>query len=248
MGTEWRLTAKGCSWRNGLAERIIRSARHTLAAELRRGALLDFHHFGAVLSVVGSIINARPLSIRTSSDGEYHAISPRDVLLGRSLKSLRRTEEALEFTQSQDDDQLVAAMEDSQAKIVVEWQKKWLGQVFPDMVGRTKWRTAKRNLRIGDIGHVRYQHQVGEDLWRLARIVKVKVDEDGHIRTIVVEFRPRHVADKTKPYVKKPGVNLEIGVQRFSVLLPVEEQQGGDVPLEDPSPALPPPMSEMTLN
>ena len=36
-GTEWRLTAKGCSWRNGLAERVIRSARHTLSHELRLG-------------------------------------------------------------------------------------------------------------------------------------------------------------------------------------------------------------------
>ena len=37
QGTEWRLTAKGCSWRNGLAERVIRSARHTLGHQLRLG-------------------------------------------------------------------------------------------------------------------------------------------------------------------------------------------------------------------
>ena len=37
LGTQWKLTAKGCSWRNGLAERVIRAARHTLSHELTRG-------------------------------------------------------------------------------------------------------------------------------------------------------------------------------------------------------------------
>ena len=68
-GTEWRLTAKGCSWRNGLAERLIRSARHTLSHELERGATLDFHQFSATLSLVSSILNSRPLSVRTTPDG-----------------------------------------------------------------------------------------------------------------------------------------------------------------------------------
>ena len=84
QGTEWRLTAKGCSWRNGLAERVIRSARHTLHQELIKGETLDFHQFGAVLAVVASVLNARPLSVRISPEGEYHSLSPRDVLFGRA--------------------------------------------------------------------------------------------------------------------------------------------------------------------
>ena len=70
-GTKWGLTAKGCSWRNGLAEHMIRSARHTLSHELMRGALLDFHQFGSTLSLVGSILNSRPLSVRTTPDGDF---------------------------------------------------------------------------------------------------------------------------------------------------------------------------------
>ena len=88
LGTEWRLTAKGCSWRNGLAERVIRSARHTLGHELTLGQTLDFHQFGAVLAVVSAIINARPLSLRVSVEGEYHALAPRDILFGRASRVL----------------------------------------------------------------------------------------------------------------------------------------------------------------
>ena len=66
QGTEWRLMAKGCSWRNGLAERVIRAARHSLGHELRLGELLDFHQFGSVLAVVSAILNARPLFLSES--------------------------------------------------------------------------------------------------------------------------------------------------------------------------------------
>ena len=33
-GTEWCLTAKECSWRNGLAECVIHAARHTMAGRV----------------------------------------------------------------------------------------------------------------------------------------------------------------------------------------------------------------------
>ena len=76
QGTEWRLTAKGCSWRNGLAERVIRAARHSLAQELELGETLDFHQFGAILAVVTAILNSRPLSLRVSPEGEFHSLAP----------------------------------------------------------------------------------------------------------------------------------------------------------------------------
>ena len=84
LRTKWRLMAKGCSWHNGLAERLIRSACHTLGHELRRGTMLDFHQFGSTLSMVASILNTRPMSVRTTPDRDFMAIAPRDMLLGRA--------------------------------------------------------------------------------------------------------------------------------------------------------------------
>ena len=75
LGTEWRLTMKGCSWRNGVAERMIRAARHTLSHVLTSGALLDFHQYMATLSVVSAVLNSRPPSVRTSPEGDFIAIS-----------------------------------------------------------------------------------------------------------------------------------------------------------------------------
>ena len=223
-GTEWRLTAKGCSWRNGLAERVIRSARHTLAGELVRGELVDFHKFGAILAVVSAIINSRPLSLRTTPDGDYHAISPRDLLLGRAGKSRRRLDTELDTTIGLGDDEVAARLEDDQAKIVRAWRHKWLSQVFVDMVPRSKWRHTERNVQVGDVGHILYEQKLGEHTWRVARVSAVKPSSDGIVRTITVSFRPRHVRDKAKKYQTKRPLELEIGVQRFAVLLPLEEQ------------------------
>ena len=223
QGTEWRLTAKGCSWRNGLAERVIRSARHTLGHQLRLGETLDFHQFGAVLAVVAAIINARPLSLRVSPEGDYHALSPRDVLFGRAGRSLAATTRALEFTLDVEQDVALREMGDGQARIVKAWREQWTESVFPDMVARTKWRSTQRNLRVGDLGHVRYVKAVGQQDWRLAMVETADKDDDGVVRTVTVAFRPRHKRDLAKPYVSKEAQRMTIGVQRFAVLMAIEE-------------------------
>ena len=223
-GTVWRVTAKGCSWRNGIAERMIRSARHTLAHVLTRGEMLDFHQLSATLSLVASILNSRPLSVRTTTSGDFFAISPRDVLLGRASKSSRSLENELDQLDGFTAEQNLEKVGDAQAKIISEWRTKWLAQVFPDMVPRTKWKQAVRNLRVGDIGVLRYESKLGPDSWRLARVSRADPDRDGLVRTIQIQFRPRHKRDKDKPYQKKVPLTMEIGVQRFAVMLPVEEQ------------------------
>ena len=244
LGTEWRLTAKGCSWRNGQAERLIRSARHTLAHELTRGAVLDFHQFSSTLSVVASILNTRPLSVRTTPDGDYIAIAPRDVLLGRAGKSLKRMEKELDQLAGFSDDECLRMVDDSQAKIVSEWRKKWLAQVFPDLVPRTKWKQEHRCVQVGDIGLLKYEQKLGPDAWRLVRVVKAHPGSDGLVRTITVEFRPSRATDKGAGYKTKVPQSIKIGVQRFAVMLAVEEQSSSLQSGQQEVPA----SSEMTVN
>ena len=244
QGTDWRLTAKGCSWRNGLAERVIRSARHTLGHELKMGETLDFHQFGAVLAVVGAILNSRPLSLKVTPEGEYHALAPRDVLFGRAGRSLDAVSRDLEFTLDVDQDTAVRSMCEDQAKIVAAWRAKWLEAVFPDMVSRSKWQSRKRNLQVGDVGHIRYTKKVGEQEWRLAMVETANPDDDGVVRTVTVAFRPRHKSDSGKPYCHKTAKTMTIGVQRFAVLLAVDHDTAMDSgPLEEV-----PSASETTLN
>ena len=224
LGTEWCLTAKGCSWRNGQAERVIHAARHTLSHVLTQGCLVDFHQLSSILSTTAAILNSRPLTVRTTPDGDFSAISPQDILLGRAGRSAKQLDDKVESVIKHEEDENLLEVDDEQARIVDAWRHKWLAQAFVDMVPRSKWKLSSRNLQVGDIGHVRYENKYGPDAWRIASVVKTELGEDGLVRTVEVAFRPRHVSDWGKPYRSKEAVSLEIGVQRCAVLLPVEEQ------------------------
>ena len=187
--------------------------------------------------------------MRTTPDGDYHAVCPRDVLLGRAIKLSRKLEDNLERLHDFEEDVNLAMVEQDQAKIVAQWRAKWLAQVFVDMVPRTKWCQASRDLQVGDLGLVRYDSKFGDDMWRLAKIVAADPDQDGLVRTITVAFRPRHKRDVGKKYRAKIPVELTIGVQRFAVMLPVEEQTAPqDDLVEKPTLPLPPVTSAMTVN
>ena len=244
QGTDWRLTAKGCSWRNGLAERVICSARHTLSHELKLGETLDFHQFGAVLAVVAAILNSRPLSVKVSPEGDFHALAPRDVLFGRAGRSLDAVSRDLDFTLDVDQDAAIQTMCETQARLIQAWRAKWLDSVFPDMVARTKWQSKHQNLQAGDVGNIKYTKKVGEHDWCLAMVESVDPDEDGVVRTITVAFRPRHKADTGKPYAPKTAKQMTIGVQRFAVLLAAEDMKKEAEVQEPGIPAA----SETTLN
>ena len=69
-----------------------------------------------------------------------------------------------------------------------------------------------QNLREGDLGLVKYEKKFGSEIWKLARIVSTKVDQDGLFRMITVAFRPHNARDKGKAYKPKVPVQLEIGV------------------------------------
>ena len=135
-------------------------------------------------------------------------------------------------------------VDDNQARIVSEWRKKWLAQVFPDLVPRTKWKQVHRSVRVNDIGLLKYEQKLGPNAWRLVRVVEARPGSDGLVRTITVEFRPRRAADKGANYKSKAPQRMEIGVQRFAVMLAVEEQSSS-LQLNPPGD---PAASEMTEN
>ena len=124
-----------------------------------------------------------------------------------------------------EDDQNLERVDNEQAQIVSAWRDKWISQVFPDLVPHQKWKQQHRDLEEGDIGLVKYEKKLGPDAWHLARIASVVPSEDGRVRTIHVEFRPRHMKDQGQPYKSKVPLKIEIGVQRFAVMLPRSEQE-----------------------
>ena len=214
---------------------MIWSARHTLAQVLTKGELMDYHNFSAVLATVSSILNSHPLSIRTTPDGDYLAISPKDLLLGRGGRTAKNLDKEVAVVMGMEDNDNLAQLQETQARVVDEWRQKWLAQAFCDMVPRAKWKTTQRNVEIGDITLLRYDSKYGLDSWRLVRVTRIKTKEDGLVRTVEVKMRPCHVADAGKPYRVKQPMSIEVGVQRLAVLLPLEEQLPGPPDAANPA-------------
>ena len=246
-GTEWVFSPKACSWRNGQAEVCIRLARHTLSHQLSSTATdpLDFHSLETTLLEVASIMNRRPIALRYASATDYHAICPSDILLGRA-HWLRPDLAALPHLPQ---DLAARRALDHQQRVVAAWQDQWQVQAFPEMIPRTTWKQQFRSVKVGDVGHILYKNSLGKSAFRLCRVLSTSPDAHGVVRTCTVGFRPRHVAERGQRYVPKEPVSMIIGVQRFSVLLPVELQSDTAFSLSPrprSTPSLPSTVSHLT--
>ena len=223
--TEWVFTARGCSWRNGAAEVMIRSARRTLGHVLERnGQDLDFHQADAALRRVGDILNHRPLTIRASTEEEFYAITPADLLLGRATDQ----PEDRKRPDFREQDEEISRMLPTQEQVAREWWLEWTRSCFASLVPRTKWKKEERNARIGDIALLKYSSKFAAPSFRLCRVSGVKEDGEGVVRTCEVTLRPQRQGESglaTYKY-KKPSP-FEVGVQRLAIILPVEEQGQG---------------------
>jgi hypothetical protein len=220
-GTDWIFTAKGCSWRNGAAERAIRMARHTLLQLLQKNQTLDFHELEALLARAAFLINSRPLSVRLTGVDEYYSITANDLLLGRAVRSPADLER-LGLGEEQD----LEAMVGQQEETARAWWVTWMSKCFPDLVPRTKWKTKHRNLREKDICHIKYASKHTAPAYRLCRVSKVFPDHEGVVRTVEVEMRPRRQGKTgAAKYTHKNPVQMKVGVQRLAVVLPREEQE-----------------------
>merc|ERR1712082_362078 len=78
--TRWMFSEKGCPWRNGSAEAIVKLAKETLAHQLQSHQSLDWSELDSLFCQVADVINNRPLGVFHVED-DYHQICPNDLHL-----------------------------------------------------------------------------------------------------------------------------------------------------------------------
>ena len=59
-------------------------------------------------------------------------------------------------------------------------------------------------------------------------MVQTHPDKCGVLRTVTIQLRPRHIRDIAHPYKAKEMTEFTVAVQRLVVIVPAEEQSGGD--------------------
>ena len=215
-------------WRNGRAESMVRCLKKTLK-HLSPLHNPTFAEYSSLLSRAACKINQRPLGVRAhnGAEGEVCVITPHMLAQGGQVcASPDHPEEDLDDHRHLD--ARMRAVEDA----FVLWWRQWMIQVWDSLVPTKKWRTAVRNVQVGDIVLVSYTSKLVKPVWRLGIITETFPDEHGNVRQVSVSTRSRRGRpEQPREYHTKPRDLQQIPVQRISVMVPANEVQ--DIPPAD---------------
>jgi hypothetical protein len=95
-----------------------------------------------------------------------------------------------------------------------EFWKRWIEEVFPEMLKQNKWTRDKKDLKVGDIV-LRKDETAAGQTYKYARVTKVHVSADGRVRAADIEYKlPGEASFRmtTRP------------IHKLVMVLPVEEQ------------------------
>ena len=225
-GTRWLVVPKAAAWRAGQAERHIGMCKRILHRLLRGVAFNGtFEEMEALLSRCSWILNSRPLAVRTFTETDFALLCPNDILLGRASRGAPPPVELGDM-----EDVTISSSLTHMEKVARGFYRAMVKETFPEMVPRRKWRWQERNLRPGDVGFLCYPSKFGKPWFRPCRVLEAHPDLMGTVRTVTVGFRTRRGASgKVRgDYSPAPLETMVIPVQRMSVMLPAEDQQGSE--------------------
>ena len=209
---EWKFSTPDSPWKNGCVEALIKSVKKGTSAAIG-DQVLSYSELSTVMYEVANLLNERPIGkIPTDvDDGAY--LAPNDLILGRATSRIpsgpfdvqASSKRRYQFIQS----------------IVYAFWIKWNRYYFPSLLIRRKWHTEHRNMQVGDVVIIQDSNAI-RGVWKLGRVVKSFLGDDGHVRKVEVVYKNRQET-KGVAYHSKPYVTVERSVQRLVVVLPVEE-------------------------
>ena len=220
-GTEWKYVEPGCQWRNGLAEAAVKLVKSTLELTLASQSSLNYAEIDTLFSSVANLVNQRPIAVQSYVEDDFHAITPNDLLLGRT----RNTVPGPVY----DANESVTRRQEAIQELEQAWWDQWVVQALPHLVPFRRWKSEHRNIQKGDIVLVLYEKKINKGTYKLGRVLETHPDAHGRVRTITVGIRGKDKANALT-YVPKPLEQHRLGIQRVAVILPVEEQ---DLDAED---------------
>ena len=87
-GTDWKAVEAGCQWRNGLAEAAVKLVKSKLEMTLASHTALTYAELDTLFSSIANVVNQRPISVRSFTEEDLIAITPNDLLLGRTRNTV----------------------------------------------------------------------------------------------------------------------------------------------------------------
>ena len=214
----WEFVPVGCQYRN-LTEAMVKIVKKTLVHVLPVGRQLTYSEFETLLGRVEFSINSRPLALAAVSNTSQQEdmmqpLTPNQLLLGRNTAEVP----PMEYDVSNRFCARVAYVQN----VHTEWWARWIEEVMPTLIPCKKWKSKQRNMMKGDVVMLNYKGNLVDD-YKLAKVTDVYPDEQGVVRTVQVSYRKRYKREPVEVYRSKPLVSEKVGVQRLTLLQPVDE-------------------------
>ena len=141
-GTEWKFSPADAPWYNGAVESLVKSTKRALQLAIGDNILRPLE-LQTCMFEAAQLVNQRPIGNhpKDPSDGVY--MCPNDLLLGRSTPAIPQgpfkdrcsNKYRFDFVQT----------------VVNSFWQRWVVEIFPNLVVRSKWHTEHRNLLVGDV-------------------------------------------------------------------------------------------------
>ena len=194
-GTDWRFVPPGAQFRNGLAERRVAALKSTLNHLLANTIMeekptLHYAELQTLLSRAASIVNDRPIGLRSLTEDELVPLTVNQLLLGRTA--------TVEPAQVEVDPEGYVAADQYLRELMTVWWKLWRQRALPHLLPYYKWEQARRhrNLQPGDVCMLLYESKVVGS-YRLCRVTAVTPSDDECVRTVTVGYLPRKQLKQT---------------------------------------------------
>ncbi len=218
---KWSLNTPYAPHTGGVHERLVRSAKLAMYAQLKEERPSDFDLLTIVTRVEG-ILNDRPLTFVSSHTEDPEPLTPNLLLKGSKNSYIEPTERSVarNFIES--------------TNVVEKIWNRFIAEMAPSlMTVKRKFLKAWDDIKKGDVVVLLDPDERKAGKWPLARVLEVRRGTDGFIRTVALKFR-----DRRKPMERPfryvfplPQVNAEDEdevrrlMRRFDPTLPSEERQ-----------------------
>ena len=195
-------------WQNGCSEALIKTLKKCFSHAIN-GNSLAFSELQTVTFEVSNIMNERPIGRHPTSpeDGQY--LCPNDMLFGCATSRVPQGPFLTEVSNRR------------RFELVqnIAYWKQIVRDYFPSLIIEQKWHTCIRNIQVGDMVLIQDNNAITGN-WKLGKVVKTKIDDDGLIRNCSIKYTPNNDLS-----VDTKLVTIQRPVQRLVVVLPVEEDK-----------------------
>ena len=183
---EWQFNPPHAPHMGGVWERLVRSVKGLLR-HLVGERLLNDEELLSFLCEVEKILNDRPLTRMGSDARDITPLTPNHLLLLKANDCTPNTEA-----------NHVRRRWQTVQEIANHFYKRFTSEYIPTLQQRTKWTSAKANLRVNDIVLIA-DEETTRGKWPLGIITAVEQSADGLVRAAIVRVNGK---EKRRPINK----------------------------------------------